>query len=52
MNRYIYLQKTYSSNNYLKSLEIEGYTIDFNKDTNEYSIEVPNGTEKVSIKTF
>ena len=43
--------KTYSSNNYLKSLEIEGYTIDFNKDTNEYSIEVPNGTEKVNIKT-
>ena len=25
--------------------------IDFNKDTNEYSIEVPNGTEKVNIKT-
>lgn len=43
--------KSYSSNNYLKSLEIEGYTIDFNKDTNEYSIEVPNGTEKVNIKT-
>lgn len=32
-------------------MEIEGYTIDFNKDTNEYSIEVPNGTEKVNIKT-
>lgn len=42
--------KTYSSNNYLKSLEIEGYTIDFNKDTTEYSIEVPNGTDKVNIK--
>lgn len=43
--------KTYSSNNYLKSLGIEGYSIspDFSKDILEYSIEVPNGTEKVNI---
>lgn len=43
--------RSYSSNNYLKSLEVEGYTIDFSKDTLEYSIEVPNGTEKINIKT-
>lgn len=42
--------KTYSSNNYLKSLEVEGYSFDFNKETMEYSIEVPNNTEKVNIK--
>lgn len=44
--------KTYSSNNNLSSLEVEGYTITpvFAKDTKEYSIEVPNGTEKVNIK--
>lgn len=43
--------RSYSSNNYLKSLEVEGYTIDFSKDTLEYSIEVPNGTDKINIKT-
>lgn len=43
--------KTYSSNNYLKVLEVEGYAIspEFNKDTLEYSVEVPNGTEIVNI---
>lgn len=43
--------KTYSSNNYLKSLEVDGYSIspEFNKDTKEYSVEVPNGTETVNI---
>ena len=41
--------KEYSSNNYLKSLSIEGYSIDFDKDTLEYNIEVPNETEKVNI---
>lgn len=43
--------KTYSSNNYLKSLEVDGYTLspEFNKDTTEYSIEVPNGTDKITI---
>lgn len=45
-------QKTYSSNNYLKELEIEGYTLNpsFSKDIKEYNVEVPNGTEKVTIK--
>ena len=43
--------KTYSSNNNLKSLGVEGYTIspEFSNDTKEYSVEVPNGTEKVVI---
>jgi len=43
--------KTYSSNNYLKSLSIDGYTLspEFNKDTTEYSIEVPNSTDKITI---
>ena len=45
-------QKTYSSNNYLKSLEVDGYTItpEFSKEVLEYSLEVPNETNKVSIK--
>lgn len=43
--------KTYSSNNYLKSLEVDGYSIspEFSKDNKEYSVEVPNGTETVKI---
>lgn len=44
--------KEYSSNNYLKTLEVEGYELTpaFNKETTEYNVEVPNGTEKVNIK--
>lgn len=43
--------RVYSSNNYLKLLEVEGYSIspDFNKDTTEYSLEVPNDTGKINI---
>lgn len=43
--------KVYSSNNYLKSLEVEGYSLspEFAKDTTEYSLEVPNGTDKINI---
>ncbi len=41
--------KEYSSNNYLKSLSIEGYDVSFDKETLEYSIEVENGVEKVNI---
>lgn len=43
--------KEYSSNNYLKSLGIDGFDItpSFDKEVSEYSIEVPNGTEKVTI---
>lgn len=44
--------KNYSSNNNLKSLSVEGYDLNktFSKDTLEYELEVPNGTEKVNIK--
>lgn len=43
--------KTYSSNNYLSSLEIDGYSIspEFNKDTLEYTLEVPNEVDKITI---
>lgn len=46
--------REYSSNNYLKSLAIDGYDItpSFDKETKEYSVEVPNGTEKVNIKAL
>lgn len=44
--------REYSSNNYLKSLAIDGFDISpsFDKETKEYSVEVPNGTDKVNIK--
>lgn len=43
--------KTYSSNNNLKSLEVEGYTINpgFSNSVLEYSVELPNGTEKIKV---
>ena len=43
--------KVYSSNNYLSSLTIDGYSLDtkFNKETLEYSVTVKEGTEKVKI---
>lgn len=43
--------KEYSSNNYLKSLGIDGFDItpSFDKEVSEYSAMVPNGTEKVTI---
>lgn len=43
--------KTYSSNNNLKSLEVEGYSLspEFKSDTTEYTVEVPNGIEKINI---
>ena len=43
--------KTYSSNNYLKSLEVDSYTIspEFDKETTEYTLEVPNGVNKIAI---
>ncbi len=46
------LQASYSKNNNLKALEIEGFTLtpEFNKDTLEYNLDVPNDTEKVNIK--
>ena len=40
----------YSSNNYLKSLEIDGYEIEFDKDTNEYKITVKSDVTSLDIK--
>ena len=42
---------TYSSNNNLKSLSIEGYKLnkDFSKDTKEYSVELPNDIKEIKI---
>jgi len=42
----------YSSNNNLKSLEIEGYTLSpsFDKNTKEYNVELPAKTTKIKIK--
>lgn len=52
VNEPVYIPpKVYSSNNNLKSLEVEGYAIspEFSKDVYEYSLEVPNGTTSVVI---
>lgn len=48
----IEINKTYSSNNNLKSLSVDGYELDpaFNKDTLEYTIELTPGTEKINVK--
>lgn len=40
---------TYSSNNYLSSLKVEGYELQFDKNTFEYSLSVPNSVEVVKI---
>jgi len=46
------LEATFSKDNYLKSISIEGYNLEpqFNKETLEYKVNVPTGTEKVNIK--
>ena len=43
--------KTYSSNNYLSSLEIENYKFDsdFNKETDKYTVTLPSNTQKIKI---
>ena len=43
--------KVYSANNYLIALSVDGYELNkaFDKETLEYTVEVPNGTEKVLI---
>ena len=48
----IEINKTYSKNNYLSNLSVEGYelTPGFNKETLEYKIELEPGTETISIK--
>lgn len=42
---------TYSTNNNLSSLEVEGYTLNekFNKDTTSYTVSVPSEVEKIKI---
>lgn len=42
----------YSSNNYLKSLEIDGYEITFDRDTNEYKITVKGDVSSLDIKAI
>lgn len=47
-------QKTYSSNNSLKSLSVEGYELEpiFDSGTTEYNVSVKEGTESVNIKAI
>lgn len=42
---------TYSTNNNLSNLEVEGYKLNekFNKDTTSYSVSVPSSVEKIKI---
>lgn len=42
----------YSSNNYLKTLEIDGYDIDFDKLVNEYIIKVSSDVKSLDIKAI
>lgn len=42
----------YSSNNYLKVLEVDGYEIEFDKDTFEYKINVKNDVTSLDIKAL
>ena len=42
----------YSSNNYLSSLEVEGYEIEFNKYTEEYRITVKNDVTSLDIRAL
>ena len=45
------VNKTYSKNNYLKSLSIDGYEItpEFNKEKLEYEVQLEPGTEEINI---
>lgn len=45
------LEASYSKDNNLKNLEVEGYQItpEFNKDTLDYSVTVPEGTKMVNV---
>ena len=46
------LEASYSKDNNLKELKVEGFELDkeFNKDTLEYSVNVPTGTTTVKVK--
>lgn len=45
------LEASYSKNNNLSSLGVEGYTLnqEFNKDTLEYTVSVPSDVEKITL---
>lgn len=45
------VNKVYSKNNFLKSLSVEGYNLtpEFNKETQEYKLELEPGTEKINV---
>jgi len=45
------LEASYSKNNNLKSLSVEGYSLspEFNKDTTEYTVTTPSNTEKIKV---
>ena len=47
------LEASYSKNNYLSSLEVEGQTLtpEFDKETLEYNLELEYGTESINIIT-
>lgn len=47
----INVNPTYSKNNFLKSLSIEGYELNpvFNKETLEYTVTLTPGTEKINV---
>lgn len=46
------LESSYSSDNYLSSLEVEGYSISpkFDKKTTKYSLTVPNDVKSIKVK--
>lgn len=48
------LEASYSKDNNLKSLSVDGYELDkeFNKDTLEYSVTVPEGTTSIKINAI
>lgn len=45
------IEASYSKNNYLKSLSVDGYTLspEFNKDTLEYSVELEPETKSIKV---
>ena len=43
------INKEYSSDNYLSSLSIEGYNIDFDKEKTEYTLDVDEDTASVNV---
>ena len=45
------IEASYSKNNYLKSLGVDGYSLspEFNKETKEYNVDVPSEVTKINI---